>query len=182
MRKLAWIAPIATLALAACGSSSDTPQTEEEMAEAAAQLTKPTPGQYKSTAEMTEFEVPGLPPAQADQMKQMFAGIGAQESSYCLTQEQADEGFEQAVKKMGETDGDMDCKFDHFRVNGDDLDAQMSCSAPGEGKATMTMTGTLAAEKQVIDMKVAQESSQIPGGKMNIGMKITSERVGECAS
>ncbi|MBD3730497.1 MAG: DUF3617 domain-containing protein [Sphingomonadales bacterium] len=182
MQKFALILPLACLALGACSKTPDKPQTQAEMASEAKELTKPTPGQYTSKAELIEFDVPGLPPEQADQMKKMFAGMGAQEQSYCLTKEQADEGFEEAVRKMGEADKNMDCKFDRFKVEGSQLDAQMSCDAKGRGKATMTMTGTLESEKQVMEMHVAQESPQIPGGKMNIGMKVTSTRTGECVA
>ena len=182
MRKIAIILPLATLALAACGSEPDAPQTQEEMAESANSLTKPKAGQYTSKAEMIAFEIPGLPPEQADQMKQMFAGLSAQEQSYCLTQEEADKGFEEAIKQMNEQEDSEKCKFEHFKVDGDSLDARMSCEAGPGGTSTMQMTGTVGEEKQVLTMEVSSESSQIPGGKMNMTMKVTSERTGECAA
>lgn len=180
MNKLALIVPLSCLALAACGSSSDTPQTAEDMASEAKQLAKPTPGEYTSTSELMEFDVPGLPPKQADQMKQMFAGVGAQKQTYCLTKEEADKGFEEAVREMSKSDKDNNCAFEKFDVNGNKLDAKMTCKSKDGGKATMTMTGTVEPESQIMEMHVAQESAQIPGGKMNIGMKISSVRTGDC--
>lgn len=182
MRKIALVLPLATLALVACGSEPDEPQTAEDIAEQANKLTKPKAGQYTSTTEVLEFEVPGLPPAQADQMKQMFAGLGSQEMTYCLTQEQADEGFEEAIKRMNEGEDGVSCTFDNFDVSGNSLDAKMSCDAGMGGKSQMTMTGTLDEEQQDLTIAVTQESEQIPGGKMNLKMKMNSRRTGDCTA
>lgn len=181
MRKIAFVLPFATLALAACGGSeSDVPQTEADMAEAANSLTKPKAGQYSSTAEMVSFEVPGLPAEQAEQMKKMFAGLAAQEQSYCLTQEEADKGFEEAIKQMNEQDDAEKCAFEKFTVNGNELDAVMKCDAGAAGTSTMKMTGTVEEEQQELTMEVNQESSQIPGGAINLKMKVSSKRTGDC--
>lgn len=181
MRKLALMLPLVSLALAACGSEPEEPQTAEDIAEQANKLTKPKAGQYTSTTEMLEFEVPGLPPAQADQMKQMFAGLGSQEMTYCLTEEQASEGFEEAIKRMSQGEDGVKCTFENFDVSGNTLDAKMSCDSGMGGTSSMTMAGTVTEESQDLTMTVAQESAQIPGGKMNMKMKMTSRRTGECS-
>lgn len=183
MRKIAFFVPFATFALAACGDSGsepDVPQTQEEIADAANSLTKPKAGQYTSSAEVVAFEVPGLPAAQAEQMKEMFSGLAGQEESYCLTQEDADKGFEEAIKQMNEPDDGQKCQFDKFTVDGNQLDARMSCEGSGAGTSTMNMTGTIGEEQQDLTMEVKQESSQIPGGAINITMRVKSRRTGEC--
>jgi hypothetical protein len=180
MRKIAFFLPLVSLALAACGDSADEPQTQEEIADAASSMTKPKAGQYSSTAQVVAFEAPGLPPAQAEQMKQMFSGLAAQEQSYCLTQEDADKGFEEAVKQMNEPDDGQKCQFDKFSVDGNRLDARMSCESGEAGTSTMNMAGTIDEEQQDLTMEVKQESSQIPGGVINITMRVKSQRTGEC--
>ncbi|MFV0643837.1 MAG: DUF3617 domain-containing protein [Sphingomonadaceae bacterium] len=183
MRKPALIISVACLALAACGDSAKeekTPQSQDEIAKEAGQLTKPQPGQYVSKSEVINFEVPGLPPEQADQMKQMFTGMGAQEQSYCMTKEQAEKGFEDAIREMGQGEEGMNCKFDRFNVNGNALDAQLACDAGDKGSAKMTMTGTVTETSQDVEMHISQENAQIPGGKMTIGMKVSSKRTGDC--
>ena len=56
--------PIGALALASCSSEPAGPPSAEDVAKAAENLVKPTPGLYRSTATVTEFEIPGLPPEQ----------------------------------------------------------------------------------------------------------------------
>ena len=64
------------------------------------------------------------------------------------------------------------------------LDAcgKLVCTGGAMGATTMTMNGTYTMEE--IEMTMAGELSQpqIPGGKANIEMKITSEHAGDCKS
>lgn len=174
-------APLAALLLAGCGDEPGEPKTADEVIEASRELTKPRPGQYVSSTEVIDFSVPGLPPEQAEQMKAMMGGMAAEETSYCLTPAEAEKGFEDAVRKMGEggTDG-MNCEFNRFDVSGDGLDAELACTGPQGMNATMKMDGTMAAESSTMHMEMTQKAAQIPGGEMSIEMRMKSRRVGEC--
>ncbi|WP_324260865.1 hypothetical protein U4960_11965 [Altererythrobacter sp. H2] len=94
--------PISAIALAGCGSEPSGPKTAEEVAEAADSMVKPTPGLYRSTANITEFEIPGLPAEQAAQMKEMMGSSASQSSEFCLTPDQAEEGFKSVARELGE--------------------------------------------------------------------------------
>lgn len=174
--------------LAACGDKSADekanagPLTEDQVSSESQKLIKPKPGQYSSTTKVTNFEVPGVPEAQAQQMKQMFAGVGGQEQSYCLTEAQAAKGFEETIRKMGEGEDGMKCRHDRLAVNGEKIDAKLMCDAGPRGTATMTITGTVAEESMNLQTNIAQVSDQIPGGKMNIGMSVITKRTGDCTA
>lgn len=171
--------PAICLMLAACGDGASDPKTADEVIAEAANLVKPLPGQYRSSAEMISFDVPGLPPAQADRLKEMAGGLSSSDQTFCLTQEQADQGFADTVRQLGEGDGKMSCEFTRFDADGSALDAALSCSGMG-ASATMDMTGELQPDRSKIRMEMSQSAGPIPGGSMDIVMEIVSERIGDC--
>lgn len=180
MRLILAAAPLAALLLAACGDEPSEPKTADEVIEASQGLTKPRPGRYVSSAEMIEFSVPGLPAKQAEQLKGMMSGMGSEESSYCLTAEEAEKGFEDAVRKMGEGSQGMTCEFSKFDAAGSKLDAELACTGPQGMNATMKMAGTMEAEASEMTMDMTQKAPGIPGGEMRMEMRVQSRRVGEC--
>ena len=181
MRLILAAAPLAALLLAGCGDDPSEPKTADEVIAASKGLTKPRPGQYLSSAEVIDFTVPGLPADQAARMKEMMGGMAGQETSYCLTAAEADKGFEDAVRKMGEGSNGMKCEFGRFDVSGNDLDAELACTGPQGMNATMKMDGTMAAESSEMHMDMTQKAPGIPGGEMHIEMRMKSRRVGECS-
>ncbi|MEC9068044.1 DUF3617 domain-containing protein [Pelagerythrobacter marinus] len=168
------------LALAACSSEPDEPKTAEEVIAAADKLTKPRPGLYRSTAEIVEFDIPGIPPEQAARMREMAAGLRGEEHTQCVTREQADEGFRRVVRDLGEGDRGVSCDFSSFEADGSDLDAALTCTGPGGVNAQMTIDGTVAPESSRMRMEIRQEAAAIPGGEMRMTMEVESERVGDC--
>lgn len=180
MRTLLAAAPLAVLLLAACGDEPSEPKTADEVIAASQELTKPMPGRYLSSAEMIEFSVPGLPAEQAERLKSMMGGMGSEETSYCLTEEEAEKGFEDAVRKMGEGSNGMTCEFARFDADGSKLDAELACTGPQGMNATMKMDGTMEAEESEMHMEMTQKAPMIPGGEMRMEMRVKSRRVGEC--
>ncbi|WP_338446413.1 DUF3617 domain-containing protein [Pelagerythrobacter marensis] len=168
------------LALAACGSEPDEPKTADEVVAAADKLVKPRPGLYRSSAEIVDFDIPGVAPDQAARMREMAAGLQGQERTQCLTQDQADEGFRRIVRGLGEGDDGVSCEFSQFDAQGSDLDAKLTCSGPGDASSDMTIDGTVEAESSRMRMEMRQKSAAIPGGEMRMTMQVVSERVGEC--
>ena len=120
--RLIHTAPLAAaFLLAACGGDADTDEdgavSGEAIAEAADAITL-QPGQYRTTYEMLEFNVPGAPDAVKDQMQAMMGGAAevAAPATYCFTPEQAAEnGAEQMAKKMAEGN----CTVARFDASGD---------------------------------------------------------------
>lgn len=183
MRPLLAAAPLAALLLAACGDSADEPakpKTADEVIKASKGLTKPRPGKYMSSAEMIDFSVPGLPMDQADRLKAMMGGKESEETSYCLTPAEAEKGFEDAVRKMGEGSNGMKCDFKKFDAAGSKLDAELACTGPQGMNAIMKMDGTMEAEASQLHMDMTQKAPMIPGGEMHMEMRVKSRRVGEC--
>lgn len=165
--------------LAACGESkSDQPKTAEEVASAASDLVKPEPGKYSSTVKIISMDIPGLPAAQAEQMKKMMSSSGSHTAEYCLTKEETDKGFEEMVKKSSA----QDCTYDKFETTANTIDARMSCKSPqGGGTTTMTMNGAITSTSMKMVMEGGQKMPGIPGeGLVKMKMEVTSQRVGDC--
>ncbi|MGN6498502.1 MAG: DUF3617 domain-containing protein [Tsuneonella sp.] len=179
MRLLVAAIPLAALALAACNKEPAKPKTPEEVAAAASKLAKPMPGLYKSSAKLMDFSIPGLPQDQADKMKAMIAKGETQDETYCLTKEEADKGFEDAVRKMASGQNGMKCTFAKFDTAGDSIDAEMTCSGPGGTSANMKLDGEMAAQSSRLHMKMTQKVAAMPA-EMHMEMEVSSKRIGEC--
>ena len=170
----------AALALASCGKESATPKTADEVIAEAGKLEQPRPGRYETDVELIDFSIPGLPKEQADAMKSMMGQASQQASSYCLTEAEAEKGFEESIRKMTEGSGNMKCDFDRFAVDGGELDAALTCSGPQGMTSEIALDGTASAEASAMRMTMVQKASMIPGGEMRIDMRMNSRRVGEC--
>ncbi len=166
--------------LGACGDAPGTPKSMDEVAAAAENLVKPRPGLYRSTARLTEIEVPGLPAGQAEQMRAMMGGSQGQTSETCLTQEEADEGFRDFARQIGEGGQGVSCEFDRFDAAGSKLDAALKCSGPAGVAVDMTMNGTVERERSELAMSMSQKNPALPGGEMRMAMAVTSQRIGDC--
>jgi len=175
-----FIAAAALLAIAGCGEEKKEPKTADEIISEAGKLEKPRPGQYQTTAELVSFEVPGLPAAQAEQIKGMMGKVSGQASAYCLTEEEAGKGYEDSIRKMTEGTGGMKCEFEDFAVDGGKMNAALTCKGPQGMTAEMNLDGTTSAEASAMRMKMIQKAAMIPGGEMRMEMKMESKRIGDC--
>ncbi|WP_144097617.1 DUF3617 domain-containing protein [Croceicoccus sediminis] len=184
---------LAPLALAACGSDESAEQADEASVASgedtltapggmsedaiAAEMKKairPKPGQYTSTAELIELDVPGVPAAQAKQMKDMMGSSLARTTSRCLTPDEAEKGFEELAKAQQEG-----CTVDSFKVDGSKFVGKMTCENP-DASGTMTMSGTGTETSSDMEMAMDMTSPNLPGGRMAMKMHVTSKRTGDC--
>lgn len=169
----------AAFALTACGGSDTDADGDGEISldEAAVQsdgMIKPEPGQYRSTVELTDLQMPGAPPEAQEMMRAMMAS-GQQESSFCLTPEQADRGFEEMLRQSQE---DQDCSFEKFEASGGSIDAVMTCRGGGQGSGRMAIQGTGTSTSSRMTMTMDAEG---PGGQsMTMTMETEQERIGDC--
>lgn len=170
------IVPVAlALSLAAC-KKAEAPKTEAQVSEAAAQIAKPQAGQYRMTSKLVTFEVPGMPAAQQERFRQMFA-TAAQGSEYCLTPEQAEMGFQEAMKKLPQGK----CTYDKFNVDGSKLDAQLSCETGKGMKAQIGMNGRVTTTGSNMEMTVNQAApAGVPTGGIKMVMQVETTRIGDC--
>ena len=102
MRISSIFAASSLLVLAACGDSGtvDDPSDPDEVAAAAETIAKPQPGQYRTIAELVEFDIPGASEEEVQMMRGFVESSAAQEQTFCMTQEKADEGFQEFLSAM----------------------------------------------------------------------------------
>ncbi|GAA4042242.1 hypothetical protein GCM10022213_10700 [Parerythrobacter jejuensis] len=154
--------------------------TDQVLSEAR-DLDRPTPGLYASTTQLVEFNVPGLPPAQADRFREQLSGLEGEDQPYCLTKEEAKKGFEDMLKTIGEASNGMACGFAKFEVDAPRLVADLSCSGPVGAKADIGFAGETTSESLELDMDMTAEMAVIPGGSMEMRFKVKSQRIGDCS-
>lgn len=172
--------PIAVLALAACGSETPEEKSTGEIIAEARKMTGPLPGQYETKTVLREFSVPGLPEQQAEMMKQQFAAGTDRTETFCLTKQQAEQGYEEMVRSMGQMGEGVSCSFSKFDASGSKLDAALNCTGPGGTTMTMGMDGTVEPEQSDMTMTMNSSSSMMPGMEMKMVMDSQSRRIGEC--
>ncbi len=154
------------LALAGCGKSDDKAADGKPAATAAADL---VPGEYETKIEVTKFEVAGMPPAAAEQMKASMAkNIQSQKS--CVTEANIKQMREQMVRQAA--NAPEGCTVDN-RSSGNTVDATVTCTSPVAVKSTVS--GTLT------DMTIKSETDA-GGQKVNMEMTAKMTRLGDCAA
>jgi hypothetical protein len=168
------------LALGACGKESKQPRTTEQVVAEAGELAKPQPGLYDTKVSLLNLSVPGLPADQADRIRSMMGNVGGDPSRSCLTKEEADKGFEESIRKLGQAQGGLKCEFTKFDVNGDKIHADMKCTGPQGMESDMVLDGTASAQQTSMHMAMTQKAAMIPGGEMHMEMQMDSKRVGDC--
>ena len=181
MRLPVTVSLIAILALSACHQADDSgasaagdPAAGAKVL-AAAQDFHMQPGLYRTTIDIKQFDMPGMPTAVVNAMKQSMA---EKPITYCLTPEDASKGVE--ALKRGMAKGK--CQFDSFNAAGGKLDSSLTCNFDGKGSmhavshGTYTDTGSVAASTA----EVAMGGVGGGAGKMRIEQVTTTTRTGDC--
>lgn len=167
-------------ALAGCGSpepdadGDGTISLEEAAAISDDQFIKPDPGQYRSTVEFVDVKMPGAPEPLRQQMKTML-DQGAQTNEYCLSEEEAAKGFQEAIREAQVQDS---CSFEEFEVDGGKIDAIMVCEQPGQGTMRMTIAGK--GGRTSSDTTMTMEMNAPDGRTMTLVSRSTQQRIGDC--
>ncbi len=180
MRKTLAIPMIAAFALTACGSDAD-PSAEgepialEDAVEEMGEAEMPTPGQYRTTQELLDIELPGVDEQFVEMLRANFAEGAGEENTYCLTPEEAANGREEMLAGMAESD----CTVTRFDVSGGNIDAAMSCPTGQGVSGDVTLTGTMDATSADMEMNFSASLPQM--GDAKIRMRVQSERIGECS-
>ncbi|WP_340589448.1 DUF3617 domain-containing protein [Erythrobacter alti] len=170
------------LALAACGDSEttvDDPSDPEQLAAASENLPTPQPGEYRTTGTLVEFDLPGAPAEEVEMMRGFMEMGAAQTQTMCITEEQAEKGFDDFLSAM--QDLPDDCAFSEFTVSGDMLDATMSCDDNSGSSGTVHFAGTVTETSQ--DMTVSMDMNDATQGRaMRMVIRNQTERVGDCSA
>ncbi len=176
------ISAVTAMSLAACGSpdadaDGDGEISMEEAAAKAEDMVKPLPGKYRGTVEFVDVQMPGAPQQIQDMMRSML-DQGPQTHEFCLSEEEAEKGFEE-MARQAQDDG-ADCSFERFDGEGGDIDAVMTCDIQGQGTVRMTMQGT--GTETSSDMTMTMEGKGPEGRTMTMTMQNSQQRIGDCDS
>ncbi|HYD23325.1 MAG TPA: DUF3617 domain-containing protein [Croceibacterium sp.] len=181
MRVIHTLPLVAAFLLVACGGETDADGDGElsadEVAAEAEGMVQPRPGQYRTTAELVEFDVPGMPDSAKEQMRTMMAGGLAEGNTTCLTEEDA---AKNGAREMVQDLAEGDCTIGTFNVSGNSVVAEMQCAGGGGPEGTVRMEGEMGAESSTMTMEFDQNLGG--AGKAHIKMRMNSERIGECAA
>jgi hypothetical protein len=171
----------AAILLAGCGGDADTNEDgavsgEEVAAEAAGAIT-PQPGQYRTSYQLLEFNVPGAPEAMKQQIEAQMGGAAevAKPITYCLTPEQASaNGAEQMAKKMAEGN----CTVAKFDVSGGTVSGEMQCTGADGSVSRVVVDGQMTSTSSTMTMTNEMDMQGL--GKVQMKARATSERIGDC--
>ena len=178
--KLRFVVPVVALAmLAACGSDADSEladaalSADEASGEAADDAAvMPRPGQYATTQELVELDLPGVPEAQLPAVRAAFAEGAADATSYCVAEEMTRERW---LSSMTESN----CTAARFDVEGNQVNAVLNCTAEGGINGRVALSGTGGRDGSDMVMSFTQA---IPGmGDGTIRMRVKATRTGDCA-
>ena len=109
----------------------------------------------------------------------MFKGAVGQTASQeqCVSATQAKAGAESMTKAF-EQGGD--CTVGEFTTEGGVVKGSMTCSMPDGSRSEMEIAGNIAPDNFTMTMKTELAQEMLPGGKANVTMEVTGERLGEC--
>ena len=134
------------------------------------------PGNWKNTMAMTRFDIPGAPPEVAARAKAMLGQ--SQTTEACMSEAEAKAG----VRTMSSSMQQGECTMEDFKQGGGTMSGTLVCKGAGSfGAPKMAMTGTYTPTKVAMVMSGEMTDDKLPGGKANMEMTLTSERVGDCA-
>ena len=175
------VALSSALILAACGGGAvdadadgDGEVTAEEAQAAAAQVSdevKPQAGKYRATMNFVNAELPGAPP---EMVEMMGSAMQNQETEFCLTQEEAEKGFGEAMRESQ----DDSCSISQLTLNGGSMDMAMTCTEEGMGEVNIALTGTVTPTSS--DLTMVTEGTFGPMGEGKVEMNVKQERIGDC--
>lgn len=180
MRSIHCLPLIAAFVLTACGGGADEAAdgeglTADEMAAEAEGMVQLRPGQYRASLELLEFEAAGLPEGAMQQAQQIY-GSGLTDHTFCMTEEDvAQNGPEQMVRNLA----DSECTMQSFDASGGSVVAEMQCAMEDGVTSRMRMEGQMTADGSTMTMDTTQNIPSL--GETHMKMRVTSERIGECA-
>ena len=180
MRRTLPITAALVLGLAACsgGKDADSGQgmSADEVANQLDNASTVEPGQYQARTTLLEFEIAGMPEAQVNTVRSMFAGELEKPTTFCLTPEQAKQGRGEMLQKMAESD----CSITSLDINGGSMKGEMNCKGNGGLKGTVKVEGTSSGDSSSMTLETTQTVPGIPGEGARLKWRTDARRVGEC--
>ena len=167
------------LVLAACDPTPEVTAENASIGEVAAKVREAgggkmlvRPGRWVSDVTLESIDIPGMPPAAAEQIKATMAKAASGHET-CLTPEQANRPGEDFFAGK-----DGNCRYDKFSMDGGKIDGVMRCAAQG---STQVISFNGAYSPDSYDMRMDSKLDTGPNANpMTMAMRIKSRRVGEC--
>jgi hypothetical protein len=165
------------LALAACNQGPSVTAKNASVEEVAGKVrdaggaVKMKPGEWVTEARLDSLDIPGMPPAAAEQMKAMMAKQ-VSGHKFCLTQAMADRPAEDFFS--GKRSG---CRYDDFKMDGGKVSGTMRCGQGGPSQVVQFAGNYTPTDYQ---MTMHSTVDNGPRGTMKMAMSMTSKRVGDC--
>jgi hypothetical protein len=163
-------------AAGAAGGEAATTAEKGALAREMANAPRLQPGQYSVAMEMVRFDVPGMPPEQAQMMQQMMAGVSAQQQSHCVTQAESEQSLQDMYRRLGEGN----CTMDNFDVSGNRMTGQMTCSGGDNRTSRISITGEMGTTSSDTRMVMALTDPGMPQGNAEMEMRVRMTRTGDC--
>jgi Protein of unknown function (DUF3617) len=136
------------------------------------------PGNYEVRVNITRFEVPGMPPEVAAQMRQTMAGVGQQVQNQCITPEQSAQSMEDVYKRLGQGN----CTTERMAMTGGQISGAMRCDSGGGRVMAMTIEGAINADGSTTNVSLIANDPNLPQGQIETDMSVTMVRTGDCAA
>jgi hypothetical protein len=179
MRAIHLVPLTAGILLTGCGSADADGDGRISPAEAAAEAAKTSvrqrPGEYQYTFELLDFQVPDVPDAARQRMRDAVAnGLGGGYFQ-CVTPADVAEG---GAAKMIESLAKSDCTMTEFSVSSDSYTATARCVRRGVTQ-DFEMEGVMAAESATATVVVSQNVPNLGAAKTTF--RLNARRFGECA-
>ena len=162
----------ACLALASCDGAGKDGEGNGSAGggRAAAGSVQLQPGEWEMKAEVVSVKAEGLPPGATESMKQ----AASRTSRDCMT---AEDAKGPKAENLAPNPPGGNCKSENYSWGGGRISGKTSCTAPGGVKTTVVMDGRYDAQSMDITMK---SDSDVAGRAMQMEMRISGRRVGEC--
>lgn len=129
------------------------------------------PGEWETSVEMIEAEMPGMPKMGAEAVAR--AQGTAKTHRYCMTP--ADAGQPTGAWLSG--NADQKCRYTQFSMAGGRIESVLSCPGP-DGREAMTVTTTGTVTPELVNAEARMAMSGANG--MKVTTRVTSRRIGEC--
>ena len=129
---------------------------EDQLREEAALLTKPKPGLYRSNVSLKEFSADGFSPQDASRVKDRFLSLEKEETTLCLSPEEAEDGFDKFIEQIGPGN----CSVERFETSAEFINAAMVCSGEGGVDSRISVQGRGSEEQSRITLEIQQSIPQ----------------------
>ncbi|MEQ7873844.1 DUF3617 domain-containing protein [Sphingomonas sp. ASV193] len=129
------------------------------------------PGKWQYRRTLLDVASPGLSPEIVDHMKKMMGA--APPTERCLTADEA--------KKLDAAIADApdNCRYDHYRMAGGQLDGAMRCTNP-HGSQELSFKGSYSPDSTDVTVTNRIVNAADPSGSLAMTVNMKGKRVGAC--